>query len=619
MKFIDKMTKLGIADSQSNPIEGELPSLKEIKDSFHSMILSASGWRKIFAQSNDPEDSTEGITKADCYLSAMIALSLATYLGYKEDCPLSGKTVLLGIDARPTGPAILDVMTRTLLCCGIKVKSLFIAAAPQLMAYSAVEEDSIDAFIYISASHNPVGYNGIKFGRNGGVFPGVISHQLADTFTAMVEDSQQRTKIKSLLAEQKVAEIEEVYSAIKEENLKSKEIYRNFILQTAAMGKDENKFLSTLKNKLKETKIGIIGELNGSARGASIDKDFLTEIGCKTQFLNATPRKIVHAIVPEGENLEMCRKALETAYAKDKSFILGYVPDNDGDRGNLVYIKESDGKAYILGAQTVFALVVLAVLSKTRMLNPDAHIAIAVNGPTSNRIDDIAAMLNITVARSEVGEANVVELAQKLRNDGNLVKILGEGSNGGNITYPAKVRDPMNTLMSLIDLLTNPEIFGNYRKYSSYKNPTLTIENILNSLPNYITTDAFSDKAQLKVTSDQQTLKNNFEKLFQVYFEKHKDVLMSMYDIASYKEYQMEGTQTREGMGEEMRTPPYKGGLKIAFLNDRNMQTDFIWMRGSGTEPVFRILVDSRGLDHDRHDALLLIERQLIEEADKLS
>ena len=50
----------------------------------------------------------------------------------------------------------------------IQVKHLFISAAPELMAYSAVNE-SVDGFIYITASHNPVGHNGLKFANRIGV------------------------------------------------------------------------------------------------------------------------------------------------------------------------------------------------------------------------------------------------------------------------------------------------------------------------------------------------------------------------------------------------------------------------------------------------------------------
>ena len=53
-----------------------------------------------------------------------------------------------------------------------------------------------------------------------------------------------------------------------------------------------------------------------------------------------------------------------------------------------------------------------------------------------------------------MGEANVVNLARNLREQGYQVRILGEGSNGGTITNPAAVRDPLNTIFALLKLLS---------------------------------------------------------------------------------------------------------------------------------------------------------------------
>ena len=80
-------------------------------------------------------------------------------------------------------------------------------------------------------------------------------------------------------------------------------------------------------------------------------------MGIKFDAINATVGDVKHAIVPEGENLIPVMKFLEEKHKEDPSFILGYTPDNDGDRGNFVYItKEGNGR--ILEAQEVFALVV---------------------------------------------------------------------------------------------------------------------------------------------------------------------------------------------------------------------------------------------------------------------
>ena len=45
----------------------------------------------------------------------------------------------------------------------------------------------------------------------------------------------------------------------------------------------------------------------------------------------------------------------------------------------------------------------------------------------------------------------------------------------------------------------------------------------------------------------------------------------------------------------------------------------FFWMRGSGTEPVFRIMVDVRAADRSIEPDLLTILTGLVREADDLA
>lgn len=616
MIFKDKQYNLLIADSSVNPIDENIPLQEQINIKTSNMILSASGWRKVFASSEDEEDDKEDLCIEDKYIAGYIALSLAKHLkcfdGSKK-IEHKSTTVLIGMDSRPTGPAISDIICRVLLSLDINVKNLFIAAAPEIMAYSAIEKNEIDAFLYISASHNPVGHNGVKFGFDGGVYTGKTVAPLIKEFKEFSTNEKYIQIVKNLIDSTDSKRYESVLSMIPALKKHSLVLYRQFVLETASKNQDSNIFLDSLKNKLKNNSIGIIGELNGSARGYSIDKDFFNEIGIKNLMVNDKPREIVHAIVPEGENLELCRTLLMKKHKEDSSFVVGYVPDNDGDRGNLVYIKKSTGEAVILKAQEVFALVVMAELSAIRSKDTKSKLAISVNGPTSMRIDEICKSLDVEVFRAEVGEANVVELAQQKRDEGYIVRVLGEGSNGGNITNPAKVRDPLNSIMTLISLLSDKTIFDEYRKRTNYSNDELSLENIINSLPQYTTTDAFSSDAKMIVNSNHKDLKNNYETLFTKYFESNKQKFRN-FKIESYEEVQNEGIKTNIGIGENYRTPPYRGGLKIIFKDKESNPVAFIWMRGSGTEPVFRLLVDCK--DTNCYNFLLETHKSLIQQAD---
>ena len=78
--------------------------------------------------------------------------------------------------------------------------------------------------------------------------------------------------------------------------------------------------------------------MNGSARTISIDKSFISKLGFGFHAFNDSVRDIVHAIIPEPENLVHCAKKMEEMQkAGDSSVVLGYMPDCDGDRGNIVY------------------------------------------------------------------------------------------------------------------------------------------------------------------------------------------------------------------------------------------------------------------------------------------
>ena len=283
--------------------------------------------------------------------------------------------------------------------------------------------------------------------------------------------------------------------------------------------------ITDLRKSLEMSPLGIVGELNGSARGASIDKVFLESLGLKVRLFNSVPREIRHAILPEGSSLDPCRELLQEAWREDPAFLVGYVPDNDGDRGNIVYIDPEDGCGRILQAQEVFALTCLAELSCERMFGGKntAPVAVVVNGPTSLRINAIAESFDAQVFRAEVGEANVVSLARELRNDGYRVRILGEGSNGGTITYPSSVRDPLNTIMAIVKLLrlqdssgkTPGSLWFEICGKAPPKSEILAVSHILASLPKYQTTPTGEVRAKYPVPMmNQDLLKSRYESVF---------------------------------------------------------------------------------------------------------
>ena len=114
----------------------------------HNMILSASGWRKVFAESGDENDNFPMISEDDKLIASIAASVFADFILDKKRNP----SVILGIDTRPTGPQIADAMLRIFMAKKIAVSYAGIIAAPEIMAYAHTS----DGFVYISASHNPI-------------------------------------------------------------------------------------------------------------------------------------------------------------------------------------------------------------------------------------------------------------------------------------------------------------------------------------------------------------------------------------------------------------------------------------------------------------------------------
>lgn len=592
------------------------------------MILSASGWRKVFAVSGEETDTTTEIGMENTCISVLSALVFSDYV--KKRTGKRTPTIVLGIDTRPTGPEIANAMIRLLLKEKVVVRYVGVTAAPEIMAYSKL----FDGFIYISASHNPIGHNGIKFGLNdGGVLNGKENALLVEEFKAKCSDEFALQNVSRLISVRSQSDLEWVYSESISTKKEALEIYKTFsknVISSLTNVSLQDKFFDNLKAQIKANPIGIVCDFNGSARTMSIDKEFFAENNLNFYPFNDIPGKIVHEIIPEPENLVYCAKKMEELQkAGTKDAILGYMPDCDGDRGNIVYWDSKTDSAQILKAQEVFSLSVLAELAFSYWLNKNDSSykpAVAVNCPTSMRIDEIAKAFNAKVFRGEVGEANVVNTARLARKEGYTVRILGEGSNGGTITFPSSVRDPINTIFAFVKLLTikdTPEGKGLFHIWcqlsgqeDKYKDD-FTLSDVLETLPVYTTTGVSESRAILKIsTMDHAKLKGNFQKVFENSFKNGADGLLKKYGISSYK--CILTNATTEKVDAKDFSESGKGGLKIQLFENSDKPSAFIWMRGSGTEPVFRIMCDVKGNNPDKEKDLLAWETKMLLEADKM-
>jgi phosphoglucomutase len=251
-------------------------------------------------------------------------------------------------------------------------------------------------------------------------------------------------------------------------------------------------------------------------------------------------------------------------------------------------------------------------------------VAVAINDPTSMRVDRIAQAFDAAVFRAEVGEANVVGLARRLRDQGHIVRILGEGAAGGNITHPSAVRDPIDTVFALLKLLTirsDGESVGLFELWCDLSDQTaayrsdFTLSDIIATLPSYVTTSAYESAAGLKINAaDHGELKEKYREIFVREWEEKKDELRERYGFASWEAIAYNGLDERRGI--TRFSDAGRGGLKILFTDDQGRERAYLWMRGSGTEPIFRVMADVAGADRRIERELLEWQRRMITEAD---
>ena len=126
-----------------------------------SLMISISGIRGIVGESLTPKNLTA------------FAMAFASFIILKKGKSEGNSTeqrpkIVIGRDTRPTGKAIGDLVSNTLLLCGCDVIDLGIATTPTVEI--AVPAEHADGGLIITASHNPVAWNALKMLDHRGEF-----------------------------------------------------------------------------------------------------------------------------------------------------------------------------------------------------------------------------------------------------------------------------------------------------------------------------------------------------------------------------------------------------------------------------------------------------------------
>ena len=498
----------------------DLLNLDLRKKYLEETILSISGWRRVFADDASFSSSNPKISIMSQFFVFMIGDILSNFFQKKK--------IIIGMDSRATGEIILSIIKNRLIEHEILFESLGVTALPQCVAYTAMSNE-IKGFIYISASHNPCGYNGFKVGDEQGLILNTDKSKfLIETIQSLwLDESLVKKNYQKFINQQnnfiqlnllhlnarRSTRINEIQAAQQYEQLLMQVLqgpsYLN-ISKNLSLGHQFH-IANTLKNQLSKNSYKIIYDFNGSSRLNAIDTKILEQFNISTIKLGSEIGKFTHEIVPEGNNL----KSLKDSMLLHQDVLFGIAVDCDGDRGSLALYQENLQQkskvenVIIPHAQDTFFLCVLSELAFMELFYPEylAKTVVIANGPTSIRINRLCNKYGVHFDQAEVGEANVVDLALQYQKKTYYTRIIGEGSNGGNITPPSQVRDPLSTIFSLLKLL-----FLSYKEKSLIdiicqrfdlshppNNPRHLISFLLKLNKNICTTSSFAEEGIIKV------------------------------------------------------------------------------------------------------------------------
>lgn len=342
-----------------------MQSYKKRDNSVDSFIFGPSGLRGIVGKTLSPE----------------IVLKFASAFGEycKSGANASRDKIILGRDSRKSGEMLWHTVVSGLLSCGCQIIDIGICPTPTVGI--AIKMKKADGGIVITASHNPIEWNGLKFFSSNGTF---------------LTDSQREKFIKLLEKKRDYKSYNRLGKLYFEDGWEEKHIERIVNL----------KYIN--KNKIKKKKLKVVLDCNNGA-GSLYAPYLLKSLGCEVikLFCDIT-KDFSHPPEPQAKNLKRLIQEV-----KKKKADIGFAIDPDADR--LAVVSE---KGIPLGEEYTLALATDFVLSKRKG-------DVVTNFSTSQIIDDIAKKYNAKVHRTKVGEIYVAQKLKKLKG------IIGGEGNGG--------------------------------------------------------------------------------------------------------------------------------------------------------------------------------------------
>jgi phosphomannomutase len=321
-------------------------------------MLGISGVRGIVGESLTPE--------------------LLTRMGQAYGTYSHGGRVVVGRDARVSGEMVKHSVFSGLLSAGCSIVDVGVCATPT--ATLMIEELRADGGIVISASHNPVEWNGLKFFRRDGIY--LNAEEGRELLDIYYQGEYLRAKWDGVKAVDTNQDAERVHV--------------------------EHVVANCEVDAVRAAKFRVaIDCCNGA--GVGVSERLLDVLGCRVEKIHCVPDGLFpHDPEPTFENLSDLAETVRRTGAD-----VGFAQDPDADR--LAVIAE-DGQ--LLSEEYTLALVVDYVL-------PRRPGQVVTNLSTSRMIDAVAARHRCPVVRTPVGEVNVAERMKEIESP-----IGGEGNGG---------------------------------------------------------------------------------------------------------------------------------------------------------------------------------------------
>ncbi len=339
-----------------------------------------------------------GIVGKDLTEDVVTRYATAFGLWARERKPL----VVVGRDARKSGPAFETAVVAGLASVGCDVVKVGLAPTPTIQL--AVEHHRAGGGIAITASHNPIEWNALKFIGPDGVFldgaDAVRLQQLA------VQSGEGREKAGNVRTDEGA-------------------------LTRHLEGVLRLPGLAVAEIRAKQVKVAL-----DAVRGAGgpIMRALLERLGCEVAGIHLeTDGEFPRAPEPVPENLGELAGLVRRSGAD-----LGFAVDPDGDRLAIVDERgEPDGdrlaivdeRGEPIGEDYTLAFAVRAVLGGERGTGNGNRVVVC-NLSTSLVVEDAARECGAEVVRTPVGEAHVARAILRL------AAVIGGEGNGG-VIYPA--------------------------------------------------------------------------------------------------------------------------------------------------------------------------------------